>query len=252
MHAGDGRSKNDVSEQDHHAAHGGADMHIWLDIDNASAIVEAIAAALVEADPGRAGLYRSNAEHTQARLQDLDQELRSALTPLVEPAIHRFPRRLPLSRTPLRIDSGRLDHRKPGTAAERPARCRSSQEDHRKRRRLHFHRAAVRAGAGQNADRRHEHPRGRARCRRRDRRAAGTGGLFHDHARYRQGSERLPRPGQLSAGAMLSELRQEDPRLAGTDKHRLTQLQIEGMELRASDLCLDERVVVGQRQLHFC
>jgi zinc transport system substrate-binding protein len=83
VHAGDGRSKNDVSEQDHHAAHGGADMHIWLDIDNASAIVEAIAAALVEADPGRAGLYRSNAEHTQARLQDLDQELRSALTPLV-------------------------------------------------------------------------------------------------------------------------------------------------------------------------
>ena len=68
-----------MSEQDHHAAHGGADMHIWLDIDNASAIVKAIAAALVEADPGR--LYRSNAEHTQARLQDLDQELRSALTP---------------------------------------------------------------------------------------------------------------------------------------------------------------------------
>jgi zinc transport system substrate-binding protein len=43
---------------------------------------KAIVAALVEADPGRAGLYRSNAEHTQARLQDLDQELRSELTPV--------------------------------------------------------------------------------------------------------------------------------------------------------------------------
>jgi zinc transport system substrate-binding protein len=82
VHTGDGRSESDVNEQDHHAAHGGADMHIWLDIDNASAIIEAIAAALVEADPSRGGLYRSNAEHTQAQLQNLDQELRSELTPI--------------------------------------------------------------------------------------------------------------------------------------------------------------------------
>lgn len=57
-------------------------MHVWLDIDNSSAMLEAIVAALVEVDPGRAGLYRSNADRTQARLRDLDGELRSALTPL--------------------------------------------------------------------------------------------------------------------------------------------------------------------------
>lgn len=77
----DGRHESDVND-DHRPVHGRADMHVWLDIDNAKAIIQAIAAALVEADPGRAGLYRSNAEHTQARLHDLDQELRSALTPV--------------------------------------------------------------------------------------------------------------------------------------------------------------------------
>jgi zinc transport system substrate-binding protein len=82
VHAGDGQSEDDVFGEDHRAVHGGADMHIWLDIDNAKAIIEAIVAALVETDPGRAGLYRSNAEQTQAGLQDLDQELRSALTPV--------------------------------------------------------------------------------------------------------------------------------------------------------------------------
>jgi len=56
-------------------------MHIWLDADNARAIVRAAVAALDEADPGRAALYRSNGEQAEAGLQNLDQELRSELTP---------------------------------------------------------------------------------------------------------------------------------------------------------------------------
>lgn len=57
-------------------------MHIWLDADNARAIVRAAVAALDEADPGRAALYRSNGEHAEARIDTLDQVLRSELTPL--------------------------------------------------------------------------------------------------------------------------------------------------------------------------
>lgn len=63
--------------EDH--GHGNADMHIWLDIDNAKAIVSAVVAALVEADPANAGVYRSNGEQTQARLAELDQRLRDEL-----------------------------------------------------------------------------------------------------------------------------------------------------------------------------
>lgn len=63
-------------------AHTGADMHIWLDPANSRAIVLAVATALGEADPGRAELYRSNAERAAERLQALDDELRQILTPL--------------------------------------------------------------------------------------------------------------------------------------------------------------------------
>jgi len=66
----------------HDDAHVGADMHIWLDPANARAIVLAAAAALSEADPDRAELYRSNAETAVARLQALDDDLRQTLTPL--------------------------------------------------------------------------------------------------------------------------------------------------------------------------
>jgi zinc transport system substrate-binding protein len=57
-------------------------MHIWLDADNARAIVRAAVSALEKADPGRARLYRSNGEHAEARIDALDQALRSELTPL--------------------------------------------------------------------------------------------------------------------------------------------------------------------------
>ena len=62
--------------------HGGSDMHIWLDADNARAIVRAAVAALGEVDPGRATLYRANGEQTEARIDALDRALRSQLTPL--------------------------------------------------------------------------------------------------------------------------------------------------------------------------
>ena len=74
------REENEHGEHSHE--HGGFDMHIWLDADNARAIVRAAVAALDEADPGHAALYRSNGEHAEARIDTLDQALRSELTPL--------------------------------------------------------------------------------------------------------------------------------------------------------------------------
>lgn len=67
---------------EYRSEHGGSDMHIWLDADNARAIVRAAVAALEEVDPGRAALYRSNGERTEARIDALDRALRSQLTPL--------------------------------------------------------------------------------------------------------------------------------------------------------------------------
>jgi zinc transport system substrate-binding protein len=62
--------------------HGGVDMHIWLDPINAKAMVSAIAAALGDADPGRAAVYAANAERLRARLDRLDAELAADLAPV--------------------------------------------------------------------------------------------------------------------------------------------------------------------------
>ena len=74
------------TEEDGHgeysAEHGGSDMHIWLDADNARAIIRAAVAALEEVDPGRAALYRANGEQAEARIDALDRALRSQLMPL--------------------------------------------------------------------------------------------------------------------------------------------------------------------------
>lgn len=76
----DGRERNEPF--DHLDSQGGPDMHLWLDVDNARAIVRATVAALIAADPDRAEVYRVNGERTETRLAALDQALRSELTPI--------------------------------------------------------------------------------------------------------------------------------------------------------------------------
>jgi zinc transport system substrate-binding protein len=75
-------SSEENDEGEHGHEHGRSDMHIWLDADNARAIVRAAVATLGETDPGRAVLYRSNGERAQSRIDALDQALRAELTPL--------------------------------------------------------------------------------------------------------------------------------------------------------------------------
>ncbi len=78
----DGGLWPEEEEGDHHEEEGSIDMHIWLDSENAEAMVQAVAAALGAADPDRASLYQSNARGVRRRIQAMDAELRSRLRPV--------------------------------------------------------------------------------------------------------------------------------------------------------------------------
>jgi zinc transport system substrate-binding protein len=57
------------------------DPHIWLDPANAAAMTQAIAAALVRADPGHGSLYAANSGRAVATLMALERELATSLSP---------------------------------------------------------------------------------------------------------------------------------------------------------------------------
>jgi zinc transport system substrate-binding protein len=63
-------------------AHGQFDMHLWLDPDNAEAMVGAIVAVLSEADPDNAAIYQSNGSRLRARIEQLDESLNARLEPV--------------------------------------------------------------------------------------------------------------------------------------------------------------------------
>ena len=58
------------------------DGHAWLDIDNAKAMVTAIAQTLSKVDPANSARYVDNAANVQTRLNTLDAELRAQLMPV--------------------------------------------------------------------------------------------------------------------------------------------------------------------------
>jgi len=68
-------------EHDEHD-HEGIDMHLWLDPDNARAMVVAVAAALGAADPGNAARYDANAKAMSGRLTALAAEIEADLAPV--------------------------------------------------------------------------------------------------------------------------------------------------------------------------
>jgi zinc transport system substrate-binding protein len=65
-------------------AHGEADMHIWLDPENAKVLAAAIASALADADPSNAAVYQANAESLRQRLDELDRSLRDRLATVAD------------------------------------------------------------------------------------------------------------------------------------------------------------------------
>lgn len=58
------------------------DGHLWLDPENARAIVRIAAASLARRDPANAARYEANAAGLETRLSALDQELRAQFFPL--------------------------------------------------------------------------------------------------------------------------------------------------------------------------
>ncbi|AWK86108.1 zinc ABC transporter substrate-binding protein ZnuA [Azospirillum thermophilum] len=69
-------------DDDHDHDHDEVNTHIWLDPANARRIAAAVAEALAVRDPANAETYRTNAERTGARIDQLDAELKAALGPV--------------------------------------------------------------------------------------------------------------------------------------------------------------------------
>src|SRR3546814_276710 len=79
---GHGHEHKHEHEEEHEHEHEAIDLHLWLDPDNATVMVGAIAAALAAADPANEALYHSNAESMTARLEALAGEIEAALAPV--------------------------------------------------------------------------------------------------------------------------------------------------------------------------
>ena len=72
---------DDYDGHDDHG-HEGVDPHVWLDPENAKAMVHEIEEALAKADPANAATYESNAEAVMAQLDSLVAEIDGELAPV--------------------------------------------------------------------------------------------------------------------------------------------------------------------------
>ncbi len=92
-HAHGDHAHGDHAEGDHDHDHGdhahdadltGFDSHVWLDPQNAIAMVDGIAKALAEIDPAHAQVYAANGQALTERLTALDASLAERLAPVGE------------------------------------------------------------------------------------------------------------------------------------------------------------------------
>ncbi len=83
-HDHEGEHAEDAHAHEHETGHdhGTADMHLWLDPENARVMVSAIEAALAEVDPANAEAYAENAEATRAALDELTSDVGEQLAPV--------------------------------------------------------------------------------------------------------------------------------------------------------------------------
>ncbi len=72
----------EYDESDASHAHDGIDPHLWLDPENAKAIVSEIAKMLSQADPANGARYKANAAAELARLDALEREVEGILAPV--------------------------------------------------------------------------------------------------------------------------------------------------------------------------
>lgn len=72
------------AHDDHGHAHGGIDGHIWLDPENAKAIVTDVVTELVEIDPENAAIYEANGETVRAELDELSGDIAARIAPVAD------------------------------------------------------------------------------------------------------------------------------------------------------------------------
>lgn len=75
-------AEGDHAGHDHGGGKGDRDAHVWLDPDNAIAMVPRIVAALGEVDPEHQADYERNGARLIERLRDLDRQLAAELAPV--------------------------------------------------------------------------------------------------------------------------------------------------------------------------
>ncbi|QGZ37133.1 zinc ABC transporter substrate-binding protein ZnuA [Stappia indica] len=81
-HAGHDHDETHGHDDGHGHAHGAFDAHIWLDPENAKAMVSEIAEALSAADPDNAAAYEANAAKTVERIETMRTDIDARLAPL--------------------------------------------------------------------------------------------------------------------------------------------------------------------------
>jgi zinc transport system substrate-binding protein len=83
-HAHDDDHGHEHGDDAAHAGHdhGAHDPHVWLDPDNAAAIVRAVAGALGELDPDNADAYAANADAALERISGIESEVAATLAPV--------------------------------------------------------------------------------------------------------------------------------------------------------------------------
>jgi len=80
--AGHEHGAHDHDGDDHGHEHGAFDMHLWLDLENAKAMVSVIETALSQADPANLATYRANAEAMTASIDTLSRDVEAQLAPV--------------------------------------------------------------------------------------------------------------------------------------------------------------------------
>ena len=81
---GEAEAEAAAHDHGHDHDHEGVDPHAWLDPVNGKAWLDAMAAALAEADPANASTYFQNAADGKAELDALMAEIRAELEPLAD------------------------------------------------------------------------------------------------------------------------------------------------------------------------
>lgn len=77
-----GKAGTASSTHGHVHAEDEKDVHLWLDPDNARIVVAHIAAELTQLDPGNAAVYSANVAKMNERIDTLDRDVKSRLSPV--------------------------------------------------------------------------------------------------------------------------------------------------------------------------